>query len=65
MSSQNSQNVVWLSLDPMRNKIDFYPANIADKIEKEQEKKETEAELEREKAEINAEFKQTYGFDNE
>ena len=38
---------------------------IADKIEKEQEKKETEAELEREKAEINAEFKQTYGFDNE
>lgn len=34
MSSQNSQNVVWLSLDPMRNKIDFYPANIADKIEK-------------------------------
>lgn len=30
----SSQNIIWVSLDPLRNKIDFYPANIANKIEK-------------------------------
>lgn len=38
---------------------------LAHKLEKAQDKKDMEEELERERNEMNAEFKQTYGFDEE